>query len=81
MANMNSFLEVYKELSECPMFMGRFDAKNGDDDFMYGIATVMEYIACKASDETLLEFQNTFFKNFEKSVDNAKIKQYNSFIK
>ena len=32
---------VLKDLAECPMFLGIYDAKNGSEQFMYGISTVM----------------------------------------
>ena len=49
--------------SECGMFVGNYDAKNGSDKFMYGISTVMEYIAYKVSDEQGNKFVDLFLKN------------------
>lgn len=51
------------------LFKGKFDAKNGNVHFMYGIHTVMEYIAHKAENKN---FDNIFLKNLEKSIDKTK---------
>lgn len=54
------------------MFIGKHDAKHGSKEFMYGIGTVMEFIASKVSEETYDTFSNIFTKNLiesEKRVD------------
>lgn len=56
---------VLEDLKEVPMFMGKYDAKNGNIHFMYGISTVLEYIADKAGDE---EYRDIFVDNLNKSV-------------
>lgn len=58
---------VLQKLCECPLFIGTYDAKHGNEMFMHGVASVMENIACKISDETYGSFQNLFFENMEKS--------------
>ena len=69
--------EAYKIVLEdltkcgCGLFVGQYDAKNGSEQFMYGISTVMEHIAYKAGKREYDEFINTFFENMEKSVDKA----------
>lgn len=55
----------------CGLFVGNYDAKNGNAQFMYGISTVMEHIAYKAGKKEYEEFSKTFFENMEKSVDKA----------
>lgn len=52
-------------------FTGKFDAKNGSVDFMYGICTVMENIAYQAGEEEANAFQKKWLKNFEKSVKSS----------
>jgi hypothetical protein len=42
------------------MFRGIYDARNGHKEFMYGIQTVMEYIAEKARDD---KADDMFIKN------------------
>ena len=37
--------------SECGLLVGKYDAKNGNKAFMYGINTVMEWIAYRASEK------------------------------
>lgn len=42
---------VFDELIKFPMFRMEYDAKNGNEHFMYGIATVMDFVADKAGRE------------------------------
>lgn len=69
--------EAYKIVLEdltkcgCGLFVGQYDAKNGSEQFMYGISTIMEHIAYKAGKREYDEFINTFFENMEKSIDKA----------
>jgi hypothetical protein len=59
------------EMMECPMFRGEYDAKHGSESFMYGIATVMEYLAMKVDEEFYWEISDIFMKNMSKSLDKA----------
>lgn len=54
------------------LFLGRFDAKNGKTEFMYGISTLMDFIAYESSEVDYDNFQKIWFENFEKSIDKAK---------
>ena len=54
------------------LFLGTFDAKNGKPEFMYGISTLMEFIAYESSEKDYDDFQKIWFENFQKSIDNAK---------
>lgn len=67
MKSKEAWIYVYTQLKECPMFCGRYDAKNGNAHFMYGIETVMEHIAWNAG--CLEEFTNMFAKNMQESED------------
>lgn len=49
------------------MFTGIYDGKNGSKEFMYGIETVMEYIADKSSEEDYLKFCEDFINNMVRS--------------
>lgn len=66
---MTAWEEVYNELTKLRMFTGIYDAKHGDEHFMYGIQTVMEVIAerCNKQDE----FNEMFAKNVIKSEEKA----------
>lgn len=68
--------EIYKtvleDLVECPMFLGVYDAKNGSEQFMYGVQTVMEFIAYNCGEEIYNEFEEIFLENLQKSVDKAQ---------
>lgn len=59
--------KVVDGMTECGLFCGRYDAKNGNEHFMYGVSTVMEYLAYLVSDEYGDEFSDTFTKNMIKS--------------
>lgn len=60
---------VLGKLKECPLLCGKYDARNGKEDYMYGISTVMEIIANYAGDE---EFEEVFLKNMAESEDKVK---------
>ena len=63
---------VINELRKIPMFVGKYDAKNGNKDFMHGICTVMECLGFMISDECGYAIGNEFLKNMIKSVDKIK---------
>ena len=65
----DAYLTVLNDLMECDMFVGRYDARNGKEDFMYGICTVMEVIADRAGIDY---FDNLFCENMQRSEDKAK---------
>ena len=59
---------VFDDLKNCHMFTGIYDAKNGNESFMHGICTVMEFIANKAGRE---DFIDDFIKNMLESERKA----------
>lgn len=63
--------KVVDGMTECGLFYGRYDAKNGSAEFMHGIATVMEYLAYLVSDDYGAEFEDAFLKNMIKSEKRA----------
>ena len=66
---------VYDNLtkpSACGLFVGKYDAKNGNENFMNGIWTLMEYIAYKVSEKNGDKFNELFLDNLEKSEQKAK---------
>lgn len=60
--------KIVENMRECGLFAGKFDAKNGNVNFMYGIETVMEYLASLISEEYCDEYQKEFINNFERSL-------------
>lgn len=64
---------VYSDMiaSGPKMFRGHYDAKHGNNSFMYGICTVMEFIADKVSPEIYDKFSTEFVKNMNKSEEKA----------
>lgn len=53
--NVNEWKKVLNDLTDVPMFAGKFDRKNADTHFINGIATVMDYIAAQACEEEKFE--------------------------
>ncbi len=54
---------VFDELCKCPLFCGSYDARNGKEDYMYGISAVMENIAYGVSEECHDRFEERFLQN------------------
>ena len=63
--------KVVEHMSECGLFCGRYDAKNGSKKFMYGINTVMEYLAYLVSEEFGEQIDSEFLENMKKSEESA----------
>lgn len=60
--------EVIDELmATSGILNGTYDARNGNEHFMYGVSTVLTALAFKISEEYADEVEETFFKNMEKS--------------
>ena len=55
--------DLIEEMSKCGLFIGKYDAKNGNENFMYGINAVMEYLAYEVSREYGDNFSDMFIKN------------------
>ena len=53
------------------LFKGHYDAKHGNNIFMYGICTVMKFIADKVSPEVYNKFSTEFATNMNKSEERA----------
>ena len=65
---------VFKDLTNSiSFFNGNYDARNGKVDYMYGISTVMEFIAYSISDEVGDNFSNEFIKNMILSEERAGV--------
>ena len=65
---------IIEEMKRCDMFEGRYDAKNGNSEFMHGILTVMECLAYRVSDEYGDNFSDTFIQNL--IISEQKNKRY-----
>lgn len=79
MTKRDAYRIVYNDIlnRDMKMFLGSFDAVNGTDDFIFGVATVMEFIALESSEADCDSYQKIFSDNFQKSVDRAKEIRYN----
>lgn len=60
---------VYDDMinSGCGLWVGKYDAKHGRKDFMFGIGTVMEYIAYQVSEKEGRRFLVKFANNMVES--------------
>ena len=74
MTKQDAYRIVYNDIlnRDIGLFLGRFDAKNGKSEFMYGIGTLMDFIAYESSEADYDDFQKIWFENFQKSIDKAK---------
>ena len=61
--------QLVLEMMECPMFRGEYDAKHGNESFMNGIATVIEYLAMRVDDTFYQEVSDVFTHNMVKSQE------------
>lgn len=61
----NAYGAVFKDmlLHGPDLFKGVYDAKNGNEMYMHGIGTVMEYIADRAGGAKRDKFDTMFLKN------------------
>lgn len=64
-----AYQRVYTDIlnRDVGLFLGRYDAKHGNEHFMHGICTVMEFIANNADEKCLDEFDEIWYNNLEKS--------------
>ena len=60
---------IFTELEKCEIFTGKYDAKHGNENFMYGINTVMEVLAYMVSDKFGEEFCEKFINNMIESEE------------
>lgn len=65
--NKEEIRQLVSKMMECPMFRGEYDAKHGSESFMYGIATVIEYLASLTDDTFCQEVSDVFTHNMVKS--------------
>lgn len=67
--NKEEIRQLVLKMMECPMFRGEYDAKNGSEYFMNGIATVMESLASLVDDTFCQEISDVFTHNMVKSQE------------
>ena len=67
--NKEEIRKLVSKMMERPMFRGEYDAKHGNESFMNGIATVMEYLASLVDDTFCQEVSDIFTHNMIKSQD------------
>ena len=63
---------VFEDMTkEEGLLTGHYDAKNGGEQFMFGVSLVMEYIAGQLGEEIYCEFSDSFTKNMLESERKA----------
>lgn len=67
-----ALMKIFKNLCKCGMFVGKYDATNGNENFMFGISTVMETLAYLISDKVGETFSKAFTNNMIASEDKAR---------
>ena len=70
--NKEEIRHLVSKMMECPLFRGEYDVKNGSESFMYGIATVMEYLAMRVDDTFCQEVSDVFTHNMVKSQEKVQ---------
>ena len=70
--NKEEIRQLVLEMMECPMFRGEYDAKHGNESFINGIATVMEYLASLVDDTFCQEVSDIFTYNMAKSQEKVQ---------
>ena len=65
--NKEEIRQLVSKMMECPMFRGEYDAEHGDESFMYGISTVMEYLSSQVDDTFCQNVSDIFNRNMVKS--------------
>ena len=70
----NAYRIVFNDMmnSGCGLLVGKYDAKNGNEKYMFGVDTVMEWIAYKVSEAQGDDFSELFTKNMVESQKKAR---------
>ena len=53
------------------LFAGNYDAVNGSPEFMFGISSLLEYLAYAVDENFGIKIDDTFIKNMLKSEKNC----------
>ena len=64
---------IFKELKKCGLFVGKYDAKHGNEHYMYGINSVMECLAYMIDEKYGDNFSKEFVENMLTSEEKANI--------
>ena len=73
MATKEEYKHVLTDLLQVKIFTGIYDAEHGDEHLMYGINTVMAYIANQVSKDTCDNVEDLFFTNLIASQHGEKL--------
>ena len=67
--NKEEIRKLVSKMMECPMFRGEYDAEHGNESFMYGISTVMEYLSSQVDDTFCQNVSDIFNSTMVKSQE------------
>ena len=68
----DAYAMVFQDLKRCSLYCGNYNAKYGNEHFMYGVGCVMESIASHISDEVADDFSSQFTHNMIESEEKYK---------
>ena len=70
----DAYRMVYNDMLNggCEMLVGKYDATNGNEQYMFGVGMVMEWIAYRSSEEDYENFTDLFTRNMIESEEKAK---------
>ena len=57
----------------CGPMVGKYDAVHGDKPFIYGVSSIMQYIAYNVNKDIGREFEELFLENMIKSEENKNL--------
>lgn len=63
---------VEEMMEDCAILRGEYDAKNCSQDFMFGVALVIDYLSYSVNNDFGAKNETIFIKNFTKSIDKSK---------
>ena len=64
---------IFEELKKCDLFVGKYDARRGNENFMFGISSVMECLAYMIDEKYGDDFSHEFNENMLTSEEKVDI--------
>ena len=59
--------KVFYDMCQCPLLIGKCDAKHGNEDFMYGISTAMEVLTAYLNNDEI-DFTDLYCNIFNQNM-------------
>lgn len=68
-----TLVNILDDLMNCEMYTGKYDAKFGNQEFMFGIENVLETLFGLVNNELAYEFSKIFFENMVASEEMERL--------